>query len=233
MGRMDLTKVKVFYDGDKITKYASFPHVVGFTMNSTFIKQSGAGSWKKFYDEHKSLINGRPISLQVTNDKDIVEQALKLHSFGDNVYVKVPVLNSKGDSNMATINTLLSQGVKVNITCVFTVAQVKEVFSALVSTTTPCIVSIFAGGISDTGVDPFDTGLLAVTLAKPHTNVEILWAGVKDNLAFKKCIDMGCHIITVPDAVMDRMNRIGLDLHKMSVDKVILFNNDAKDVTIE
>lgn len=230
---MDLSKVKVFYDGDKITKYASFPRVVGFTMNSTFIKQSGAASWKKFYDDHGNYIAGRPISLQVTNDTNILEQALQLHSFGPNVFVKVPVINSGGESNMLVINNLLERGVKVNITCVFTLDQVKEVFSTLVPSQTPCIVSIFAGGISDTGVDPTETGQLAVTLAKAFSNVEILWAGVKDNLAFKKCIDMGVHIITVPDAVMDRMGRIGLDLHQMSIDKVKLFNTDAQNILIQ
>lgn len=230
---MDYTKVKIFYDGDNIEKYANHPHVVGFTMNSTFIKQSGARSWREFYDENSAKIAGRPISLQVTNDNDIEEQAHHLHAFGTNVYVKVPVINSQGESNLAVINRLLQQGVKVNITCVFTEDQVKEVFSNLQLHSTPAIVSIFSGGISDTGKDPVPTVALAVTLAKTYSNVEILWAGVKDNLAFNKCVETGCHIITVPDSVMDRMNRIGLNLHQMSIDKVKLFNNDAKDVTIE
>jgi transaldolase len=231
-GIMDLSRVKVFYDGDNISKYHSHSSVVGFTMNSTFIKQSGAKSWKAFYDTNAKYISGRPISLQVTNDSDIEAQARELHSFGNNVFVKIPVVSSSGESNMPVINKLLNDNIKINITCVFTQEQVKEVFTSLVHTSTPCIVSIFAGGIADTGIEPLETGELAVRLSKEHSNVEILWAGVKDNLAFKKCIDFGCHIITVPDNVMDRMNRIGLNLHQMSIDKVKLFNNDAKNVQI-
>ena len=230
---MDWTKVKIFYDGDTILKYYNHPRVVGFTMNSTFIKQSGAKSWKEFYEANKYRVGDRPISLQVTNDTEIEEQAYHLHAFGTNVYVKVPLLNSKGESNLPVINRLLQNGVKVNITCVFTEEQVKEVFSNLQLHSTPAIVSIFSGGISDSGKDPVPTVALAATLAKQYSNVEILWAGVKDNLAFQKCVETGCHIITVPDSVMDRMNRIGLDLHQMSIDKVKLFNNDAKDVSIE
>jgi len=230
---MDYSKVKIFYDGDNIKKYCNHPQVVGFTMNSTFIKQSGAKSWKEFYLANEAHINGRPISLQVTNDDDIETQAITLHSFGPSIYVKVPVLNSKGESNLAVINRLLENGIKVNITCVYTEKQVEEIFSNLQLHSTPAIVSIFSGGISDTGKDPVPTVALAVTLAKSYSNVEILWAGVKDNLSFFKCVETGCHIITVPDSVMDRMNRIGLNLHQMSIDKVKLFNTDAKDVSIE
>lgn len=230
---MDWTKLKVFYDGDNIQKYCNHPRVVGFTMNSTFIKQSGTNSWKEFYDTNNSFIRSRPISLQVTNDEEVEQQAYKLHAFDANIYVKVPVLNSKGESNLSTINRLLAQGVKVNITCVYTHEQVETVFDTLENKNTPAIVSIFAGGISDAGHDPVPTVSLAVQLAKAFPNVEILWAGVKDNLAFQKCVETGCHIITVPDSVMDRMNRIGLDLHQMSIDKVKLFNTDAKSIRIE
>lgn len=229
---MEQHQVKVFYDGDNVKKYHTHPSVVGFTMNSTFIKQSGYSSWKAFYEAHREFINGRPISLQVTNDTDIEEQALLLNSFDSNIYVKVPVENSKGSSNMATINLLLEKGVKINITCVYTARQIQHVFSSLVESSTPCIVSIFAGGISDAGLDPVDTVKMAVQEAARFKNVEILWAGVKDNLAFRKCNETGCHIITVPDSVMDRMNRIGLDLEEMARNKVILFNNDATSISI-
>jgi transaldolase len=230
---MDWTKVKVFYDGDNIQKYCNNPRVVGFTMNSTFIKQSGAKSWKEFYTANTSFIRSRPISLQVTNDDEIEQQAHQLHAFDTNIYVKVPLLNSKGESNLSTINRLLGQGVKVNITCVYTNEQVQTIFANLENKGTPAIVSIFSGGISDAGHDPVPTVSLAVQLAKPFPAVEILWAGVKDNLAFQKCVETGCHIITVPDSVMDRMNRIGLDLYQMSIDKVKLFNADANAVRIE
>lgn len=230
---MDWTKLKVFYDGDNIQKYSNHSRVVGFTMNSTFIKQSGAKSWKEFYDANTSFIRSRPISLQVTNDDDIETQAHQLNAFDTNIYVKVPFLNSKGVSNLSIINRLLAQGVKVNITCVYTNEQVQTTFANLDNKSTPVIVSIFSGGISDAGHDPVPTVSLAVQLAKAFPNAEILWAGVKDNLAFQKCVETGCHIITVPDSVMDRMNRIGLDLHQMSIDKVKLFNADASAILIE
>ena len=222
-----------YYDGDKIEKYANFPNVSGFTMNSTFIKQSGFASYREFYDANSQYINNRPISLQVTSDSTIIEDAKLLSSFGSNVYVKVSILNSSGNSNLNIIKSLLEQGIKINITCVYTKQQILDTYAVLSEINTPYIVSIFAGGISDTGLDPLPYIELAVNTFKSVLNAQILWAGVKDNVAIKNSIKVGCHIITIPDSVMDRLGRLDLDLHQMSIDKVKLFNADASGIKIE
>jgi transaldolase len=222
-----------YYDGDKIEKYANFPNVSGFTMNSTFIKQSGYSSYRAFYNANSNFINNRPISLQVTSDSTIIEDAKALSLFDSNIYVKVSVLNSKGDSNLPVIKELLDQGIKINVTCVYTKQQILDTYEVLSGVNTPYIVSIFAGGISDTGLDPLPYIQLAVDTFRSNPNAQILWAGVKDNVAIKNSIKVGCHIITIPDSVMDRLGRLDLDLHQMSIDKVILFNNDANSIKIE
>ena len=222
-----------YYDGDKIEKYANFPNVSGFTMNSTFIKQSGFLSYREFYNANYKFINNRPISLQVTSDNTIVEDAKALSLFGSNIYVKVSILNSSGNSNLPLIKELLEQGIKINVTCVYTKQQILDTYEVLSSVNTPYIVSIFAGGISDTGLDPLPYIQLAVDTFKPNPNAQILWAGVKDNVAIKNSIKVGCHIITIPDSVMDRLGRLDLDLHQMSIDKVKLFNKDANGIKIE
>lgn len=229
---MNFKQSQIFYDGCNIAKYANHPMVKGFTMNSTFIKDSGCASWKIFYDLQAENIRGRPISLQVRSDENIAEEARILSAFGPNVFVKVPVINSKGESNLTIIRQLLDDGIKINVTCVFTQQQVDDIYNALFGTMTPYIISIFAGGISDTGIDPLPLVHYTVQKVKEDANAQVLWAGVKDNLAVMKAVEVGCHIITIPDTVMDRINRLGLDHHQMSIDKVKLFNTDASRILL-
>jgi transaldolase len=226
---MSLERVKIFYDGNNINKYVDYPNVVGITTNSTFIAQSGFTSYTKFMETYSEKIRGRPISLQVWSEENIAEQARQLATLG-NVYVKIPVKNTYGEYNISLINKLLEEGVKINITCVYTDAQLNELETWLIHTETPVIISVFAGGISDAGLDPLPTVVKAVQLFKDRLNVEILWAGCKDNYSIVSADRVGCHIITLPDSIMDRINRIGTDLEKMTVDKVKLFNNDSKNL---
>ena len=226
-----MTQIKIFYDGNNIDKYVDYPHVVGITTNSTFIAQSTFTSYKKFMEVYSEKIRGRPISLQVWSEENMADQARELSTLG-NVYVKIAVKNSAGEYNIPLINTLLQEGIKVNITCVYTDTQLNTLANTLIKTDTPVIVSVFAGGISDAGHDPLPTVTNAVNLFKDQSNVEILWAGCKDNASIINADNVGCHIITLPDSIMDRMNRIGTDLEKMTVDKVKLFNNDARNLRI-
>lgn len=224
--------MKIYYDGFNIEKYYNSPFVEGFTMNSTFIKQSGFTSYKSFFDKYKSLINNRPISFQVTSDNNIEEQTLMLSSLGDNIYVKISVINSNGDSNIDIIKKLLHDNIKINITCVFTKKQVNDILDQLHDITSPFIISLFCGGIIDSGIDPIPFVEYTTNLFVNMPNVEILWAGVKDNLTIINAKKYNCHIITIPDSIMERYNRIGLEPHKMSIDKVKLFNNDASNISI-
>jgi transaldolase len=226
---MVLNQVKTFYDGNNINKYVDYPNVVGITTNSTFVAQSGFTSYTKFMETYSEKIRGRPISLQVWSEENMADQARQLATLG-NVYVKIPVKNTRGEYNISLINELLNEGVKVNITCVYTDAQLNDLKNMLVTGQTPVIISVFAGGISDAGLDPLPTIVKAVNLFKDQSNVEILWAGCKDNYSIISADNVGCHIITLPDSIMDRMNRIGTDLEKMTVDKVKLFNNDSKNL---
>jgi transaldolase len=229
---MDLSKIKIFYDGCNIRKYYNNPHVVGFTMNSTYIRDSKFPSYREFYDEYAENINHRPISLQITSDDNIEDQAISLASFDENVYVKIPVINSQNESNIEVIRRLLEKNIKVNITCVFTKIHIDSIYAELNRQTTPFIVSVFAGSIADTGVEPYDTVKHAVDTFAPMSNVEILWAGVKEIMSIKYAIDYKCHIITVPDAVFDRFSRVGLNLEEMACNKVKSFNKEAENIRI-
>jgi transaldolase len=226
---------KIFYDGCDIKKFATYPNVVGFTTNTTIMRQSNQLNYKTFYDAHQELIGERPISFQIfSDDPDVVKtQARQISSMGSNIYVKIPVINSKGESLLTTISDLLHENIKVNITAVFTQTQLDSIHDTLrlcqCGKNTACIVSVFGGRISDTGVVPKDIIQYAVTLFKALNWVEILWAGVKDNLILQQADDVSCHIVTLPDAIMSRINRIGQSLDNLSQDTVASFLKDAID----
>jgi transaldolase len=220
---------KIFYDGCDIKKFGSYPGVVGFTTNTTIMRQSNELNYKIFYEQNKDLINDRPISFQIfSNDKnEILLQAKMINAIANNIYVKVPVINSNGESLLDIIKILLDDGIKINITAVFTQDQIDLIQAIVLNTKTPTIVSIFGGRISDTGVNPKDIISYAVNLFKDNLSVEVLWAGCKDNLVLKNADDIGCHIVTLPDTIMTRINRIGQPLNNLSQDTVKSFLKDA------
>jgi transaldolase len=221
---------KLFYDGTLFEKFGK-DNVVGFTTNTSICRQGGITSYSSFYNQHKSLINNRPISFQIFSDDPIVvaEQAKQIVSIGPNIYAKVPIINSKGESLLPTIMELLNQGVWVNITAIFTMEQINAISEAIHNSThtTPTIVSVFAGRISDTGIEPKSFMSHAVNQFKDRSEVEILWAGVKDNLVMQQAKEIGCHIVTCPDAIMTRLPRIGQKLDNLSQESVVLFLKDA------
>ena len=157
----------------------------------------------------------------------MIADAMKISSYGENVYVKVPIQKSNGESNKVVIQQLLSQNIKVNITAIFTYQQIISLYSILEYNTTPVIVSIFAGRISDTGIDPFDIIQFACHLFKELSSVEILWAGCKEVLSINHAIRAGCHIITITDSIMDRMDRIHKNLQEFSLETIRSFKKDA------
>lgn len=221
--------ILLYYDGTNIAKYGGFDFISGFTTNTSFMAQSGWDSYQSFYDDHVAYIKDRPISFQVFGDDDTIlsQQAHTISNISANVYVKIPVIKSDGRSNMNVIRALLQKGVKVNITAVFTVEQCHDIYTHLAHITTPCIVSVFAGRISDTGVNPVGTVQRACEIFKEMPNVQILWAGCKDVASITVAEDAGCHIITIPDAILDRIDRKGKDLTVFSMETVATFNADA------
>jgi len=220
---------KIFYDGYDLNRYASISGVVGFTTNTTIIRQAGYSSYKRFYEDNAHLIAGRPISFQVFSDNSetVIAQAKQIDSIGNNIYVKVPIVNSVGESMIETINAILSMGIRVNITAVFTPSQISRLESELITSGTPTIISIFGGRISDTGIDPKLVIKDACQRFSSKQEIEILWCGCKDNLVIQNAKDVACHIVTLPDAVISRINRIGMSLESLSVDTVKAFLQDA------
>lgn len=230
------SKIKLFYDGTNVEKYGKYDWVDGFTTNTTFMVQGGRTNYPEFYNEYKELIGDRCISLQVFRDDDveIFADALKINAYGPNIYVKVPIVKSNGESNTNVILNLLENGIKVNVTAVFSPHQVVDLYHQINKggIKTPTIVSVFAGRISDTCVNPNNIVRFVCQLFKPLANVEILWAGCKETLSIQHAIDTGCHIITVPDSILDRIGRVGKDLVDFSKETASGFNKDGREAPI-
>lgn len=223
--------MKIFYDGTQLSKYASHPLIQGFTTNVTFMAQAKQSNYKHFYETHTALINDRPISLQVFTDDDdtIYHDAHTLTSFGPNIYVKIPIIKSTGVSNLPIIERLLQENIKINVTAIFTIEQIKSLYTIATQQTTPFVVSIFAGRISDTGTDPFPIVQFACTLFSHLPHIEVLWAGCKEVLSIEHAKRAGAAIITIPDSILDRLNRQGMDLTEFSKETVRSFNADGQN----
>ena len=222
--------ILVYYDGTNITKYGRLDFIAGFTTNTSFMAQSNKLNYRLFYNTNAKYIQNKPISFQVfTDDDDVLgRQARAISSIGDNVFVKIPVIKSDGRSNMHIIRDLLHEGIKVNITAVFTVEQSHDIYTHVQGCcSTPFIVSVFAGRIADTGINPFETVQRVCDMFRDMRNAQILWAGCKDIASIPGAQNAGCHIITIPDAVLDRIDRKGKDLTVFSKETVAAFNADA------
>lgn len=222
--------LKIFYDGVNFEKFANHPDVVGFTTNTSLMAEGGESDYNEFAAEALDHANGRPISFQVWADNvdEMREQVKTISCWGDNVYVKIPIVTCNGDSTLELIKEMHDDGVKVNVTVVHSLEQIwslKDLFNK----ETPVIVSVFAGGISDTGLDPQQIVKKCSTLFEEHSNVEILWAGCQRVLNTIDALRCGCDIITVPDAIMKKLNRLNdeADLNELAISKSKLFRDDA------
>lgn len=223
--------IKVFYDGLDLARYGKLPFVVGFTTNTSFMKKAGVKHYQKFVSELDPN-DARPLSLQVWDEENTLEQAISVSKLGKNIWVKIPVVKSNGESNLGVIRTLLGQGTKVNITAVFSEQQCVDIRNAVHDVETPVIVSIFAGRISDTARDPCPIVQQAVSIFSEFPHVEILWAGCKEVLSIRKARDIGCHIITVPGDILDKMYRIDMDLDLFSQETARMFKEDAAGIIV-
>jgi transaldolase len=172
-----------------------------------------------------------PISFEVFSDdlEGMEREARKISSWGKNVYVKIPITNTKGESTAPLIKKLSDAGLRLNITAILTVEQVKKVADAL-SHSTPSIVSVFAGRIADTGRDPVETMKAARKILEPNKNAELLWASSRELLNIMQAEACGCHIITVTNELLKKTKMVGKDLDELSLDTVKMFYNDAKSV---
>lgn len=225
-------KIKIYADGadkSKILEAYNEGKVSGFTTNPTLMKKSGITDYVAFAKDILSEIVDLPISFEVFSD-DIDEmevQAYKLRDLADNVYVKIPVTNTKGITTYSLIERLTTNGVKVNVTAIFTDDQVKSVADSI-KNNTPSVISIFAGRIANAGVDPEPLMKKAVEYTKNNPEKEILWASPREALNIIQAERCGCDIITVTNDILKATNTFGKDLEEFSLETVKMFYDDAK-----
>jgi len=231
MSKLGKLKFKVFYDGVNIEKYID--EVDGVTTNTSYIAGAKITDYNKFIETSMKAVKGKPISFQVTEtDMQLMEQQARfICGLGENVYVKIPIITPTGTSTANLINKLSDEGFKVNVTCIHTCEQVHEAVNAL-NKTTPCIVSVFSGGISDTGNYPIEEIQYAVDAVCMYDNMEILWAGCQHVLHVVEAKDTGCHIITVPDGIMNKLSRTEYSKHETSVKKSKTFFEDGRTLQL-
>lgn len=227
-------KVKIYADGADLNSMLNEYNkgiVSGFTTNPSLMKAAGIKDYKEFGKDVLSNIKDMPISFEVFSDdkESITNEAKELYTWGENVYVKIPVVNTKGDFNGDIIKELSREKVKLNITAIFTTKQVKEVLDCLEKDST-AIISIFAGRIADAGVNPSSIISEAINLAKDYLNVEILWASCRELYNIIEADNLGCHIITVQNSILNKSNLLGKDLTEYSTDTVKDFFKDANSL---
>ncbi len=227
-------RVQIYADGaDKagiLDLYAK-PFIKGLTTNPTLMKKVGIKDYEAFARDILTAVTAKPISLEVFSDDfpEMRRQALKINSWGPNVYVKIPITNSHGESAIPLIAELAQQNVKLNITALLTLAQVRDVAAAL-NPAVPSVVSVFAGRIADTGVDPMPMMRASKALLESQPKAELLWASVREVLNIIQADEAGCEIVTVPHDILNKaVKMLGNDLTALSLDTVKMFAKDAAD----
>lgn len=227
----DQLRIKIFADGaDRAGMLALYqnPLIQGFTTNPTLMKAAGIRDYEAFARDILGAITDLPISLEVFSDdlEEMALQAKKISSWGPNVYVKIPITNTRGESTRSLVEKLAQSGLKLNITAITTLDQVRLMVDAL-ALAPSAFVSIFAGRIADTGRDPLTVVKPAVRLLSNVKNVEIIWASPRELLNLFQANQAGCHVITITKLLLDKLPIIGKDLDQVSLDTVRMFHNDA------
>ena len=229
---MKKIKTKIFCDIAELKQIRKFDKkkiVKGFTTNPSLMKNAGAKDYKKYSKEILKICPNKPVSLEVFADDytNMKNQALKISNWGKNVYVKIPVSNSKGVFMGKLIKELNNLNIKLNITAVYSSVQTKKILK-LLNKKSKVIISIFAGRAGDTGKDPIPEFKKSISLAKKFKNVEILWASVREPYNFIQAKQLGCHIITVPPATIEKIENFGKSFDKLTKETVKAFFSDAK-----
>ena len=231
MPRLSDLKIKIFSDGadlDSIIEAHQKGFVKGFTTNPTLMAKAGITNYVAFAREVLRVVTDLPVSFEVFSDEfpEMREQAFKLADLGPNVYVKIPVTNTRRESAAPLIAELAARRIKLNITAILSLRQVKEVFDAL-QPDVSAFVSVFAGRIADTGLDPLPLMKQALEMLKPKPALELLWASPREPLNIMQADQMGCQIITVTPEILAKCGKFGMDLEDLSLDTVKMFYNDA------
>ena len=222
---------KIFCDIADISSIKKFNNksiIKGFTTNPSLMKKAGAKDYKSYSKQILKVCRNKPISFEVfADDQDsMIEQGKKINSWGKNVYVKVPVVNSKNQFSGNVIKELHNKNIKLNITAVYTAKQTEKILK-LINKKTKVIISIFAGRAGDTGKDPIPEFTKSIKLAKKFKNVEILWASVREPYNFLQAKQLGCHIITIPPLIIEKIQNFGKSFTKLTNETVKNFLIDA------
>ena len=226
-------KTKIFCDSANfqiIKKFNNNSLVSGFTTNPSLMRLSGAKNYKNYSLKLLKVCKKKPISLEVFGDsfEEMLTQAMIINSWGKNVYVKIPVVNSRGLFSGKVIRRLSEKGVKLNITAVYTVNQVKKILKSI-NKNSKTIISIFSGRIGDVGKDPVPIIKKSVTLTKKLKNVEILWASTREAYNYLQSKNCGCSIITMPPSIIQKISKFGKTYQELTLDTVRKFLKDSKD----
>ena len=214
---------------DQIKKFNKKKIVKGFTTNPSLMRKAGAKDYKSYSKKILKICNNKPVSLEVFADEyqGMKNQAMKINTWGKNVYVKVPFANSKGKFMGRIIRELNNQKVKLNITAVYSSKQTEKILR-LIDKQTKVIISIFAGRAGDVGKDPLPEFKKSIQIAKKYKNVEILWASVREPYNYLQAKQLGCHIITVPPSIIEKIEKFGKTFNKLTIETVKGFLEDSK-----
>jgi transaldolase len=233
MNEVSRLKVKIFADGAEkagmLEMYGN-PLIKGFTTNPTLMRKAGISDYRAFAQEIIQAIPDRPISFEVFGDEfdEMERQALEISTWGKNVNVKIPITNTRKEPAYDLLRKLAREGVKLNVTALMTLDQVRDAAAALAEGPVSYI-SIFAGRIADTGRDPMPAMAAAVELLRPFANLELIWASPRELLNIFQADAVGCHIITATNDILKKLSLVGKDLHDYSLDTVKMFHKDAQE----
>jgi len=231
MKMLEQLRVKIFADGaDKagMLEMHAKPYIKGLTTNPTLMRKAGISDYRAFAREILELIRNKPISFEVFSDDflEMERQAMEIASWGRSVYVKIPVTNTKSESSCDLVRRLAARRVQLNVTALMTLPQVRDVVDAL-DANTPAYVSVFAGRIADTGRDPMPLMSAAVQLLSLKPKAELIWASPRELLNIFHADQIGCHVITVTNDILKKLELVGKDLTDYSLDTVKMFRSDA------
>ena len=231
MKKVEELKVKIFADGaDKVGMLEMYekPFIKGLTTNPTLMKKAGITDYRAFCKDILTSIKDKPLSFEVFSDDflEMERQALEIASWGDNVYVKIPITNTKQEACYSLVKKLVNQNVKLNVTALMTLDQVRNVVASL-NPNIPSYVSVFAGRIADTGYDPVPLMTSAVEILRTAPAAELIWASPRELLNIFQADEIGCHVITVTNDILKKLSLVGYDLNEYSLDTVKMFYADA------
>lgn len=231
MKKIEQLRVKIFADGaDKAGMLEMYekPFVKGLTTNPTLMKKAGITDYRAFCKDILSSIKDKPLSFEVFSDdfSEMERQALEIASWGENVYVKIPITNTKQEACYDLVKRLAAKKVKLNVTALMTLDQVSNVVASL-DPNVPSYVSVFAGRVADTGYDPVPMMTKAVDILKAAPASELIWASPRELLNIFQADDIGCHVITVTNDILKKLSLVGYDLNEYSLDTVKMFYKDA------